>query len=67
MTHDYKVYKINHHDIPPDVESMFDLGFFEVEKTILQNKNHPYLSKRKRTANLLYCKKSTSKNIPRKE
>ena len=32
MKHDYKVYKGNQHDIPTDVESMFDLRFFGVEK-----------------------------------
>ncbi|MDN5867584.1 MAG: transposase [Candidatus Nitrosocosmicus sp.] len=30
--HDYKIYKNNHPDIPKEVVSMFDLGFFGVQK-----------------------------------
>jgi len=64
MKHDYNIYKDNHPDIPKDVLSMFDPGFFGVEKDY-RNKNHPYLLKRKKNANLLYSKKSTTKNISR--
>jgi hypothetical protein len=67
MKHDYKVYKDKHPDIPKDVMSVFDLGFFGVEKDhrIDQKSSLPF--KRKRTAKLLYIKKSTTEIIPREE
>ncbi len=64
MQYDYKIYKDNYPELPENIERTYDLGFLGVEKDYPEQ-NHPYLLKRKRTANLLYSKKSTTKNIPR--
>ncbi|CAN5808960.1 hypothetical protein BH23THE1_BH23THE1_13300 [soil metagenome] len=37
--HDYKVYKDNHHELPKDIEKMYDLGFFGVEKDYPQQRS----------------------------
>ena len=60
--HDYNVYKKNHPELPKDVMTMFDLGFLGVKDDYPEQKSL-YLLKRKRTANLLYSKKSTTENI----
>jgi hypothetical protein len=44
--HDYRIYKKNHPDLPKDVMSMYDLGFFWVKT--FQSKGHPYQSKRRK-------------------
>jgi hypothetical protein len=50
--HDYGIYKKNHPDIPKDVMGMYDLGFLGVENDYpaAEQKNHPYLSKRRKAA-----------------
>ncbi len=37
--HDYKIYKTNHPDIPKDVMTMYDLGFFGVETDYPEQKS----------------------------
>ncbi len=54
--HDYRVYKDNHPDILKEVTGMFDLGFLGVEKTIW-NRDHLYLSKRRKGASYLQRKR----------
>jgi hypothetical protein len=46
-----------------DVMTMFDLGFLGVKRLPGTKIILPYLLKRKRTANLLYSKKSTTEDI----
>src|SRR4249920_2610137 len=48
--HDYKVYKDNHPNIPKDVTSMYDLGFFGVE-TDYSKQNSSLPIKRKKETN----------------
>ena len=67
MKHDYKVYKINHHDIPPDVESMFDLELSGVEKGYPTEQKSSFPFKKEKYCELTVQQKSTTEIIPREE
>lgn len=45
--HDYKVYKDNHPNIPKDVTSMYDLGFFGVETDYSKQKSSLPIKRKK--------------------
>ena len=45
--HDYKVYKDNHPNVPKDVTSMYDLGFFGVETDYSKQKSSLPIKRKK--------------------
>ena len=48
--HDYNIYKKNYPKLPKDVMSMYDLGFLGCREGF-PDRNHPYISKRRRESN----------------
>lgn len=63
--HDYKIYKKNHPDLPNEVISMFDLGFFGVEKDYPEQRSSlPF--KKEKDCELTVQQKEYNRNHSRK-
>ena len=59
--HDYNIYKNNYLKLPKDEMSMFDLGYLGSREGLsCWTETSFYISKSRKTANLLYSKKSTT-------
>ena len=66
--HDYDVYKKNHPVIPKEVVSVFDLGYFGLEKDFTEqlsaltykNKRNKFLSNDEKEYNKIHSKKENS-------